>query len=608
MKKEIDYIAADFETTTLDQSKSSHVYLANWMYIFDESEQDHYSYSVEEFLDSLKKCPNDFIICFFHNGGKFDTQFILWFLFKNGYSQVPKVSHVKNNKTIYIMEDVDKRYRVVFYYGNKRIDLRDSFLLTLAPAKELGEVYSKEKLKYDYNIKLKKDPKTKTDIENNKLAHAYIHNDVAIIRRALYHHKIFWGSLNYITIATQTYAPLIKIINKYKLKLTLDEYNKFRMWYRGSYCSHKIGITNKWHYGNFYNYDINSSFPYAQTFPMPIGQPLKTPPKDKPYYRFMKIYIKHAKIKNKKWIPILPKMVGLKSDNETEYVFETTNQIVYFISFEWDWILKWYDVEYEVLENWYFEAKIIFKRFIENLFLKKHRAKLQNDKIQYRLAKTGINAPYGKFCQKPIFENVYYLTPDELDKYQKKNYELIRARTNSNDIGNKKAYILITPPDELKKELDIKYVPVGAVITAISRVNLFKGIWENMDHTLYADCDSIITNKPAVGLKIDKYKLGWWKLEYVGNQLNVLKTKFYRICDKDGNIIKSASAGIDREIIKKVPNKKYKIGMKIKLGKKRVLKVTGGVVIFSQDTIIGKVNNMPDYGGISDGVMNEEFL
>ena len=45
------------------------------------------------------------------------------------------------------MEDVDKRYRVVFYYGNKRIDLRDSFLLTLAPAKELGEVYSKEKLK-----------------------------------------------------------------------------------------------------------------------------------------------------------------------------------------------------------------------------------------------------------------------------------------------------------------------------------------------------------------------------------------------------------------------------------------------------------------------------
>ena len=96
------------------------------MYIFDESEQDHYSYSVEEFLDSLKKCPNDFIICFFHNGGKFDTQFILWFLFKNGYSQVPKVSHVKNNKTIYIMEDVDKRYRVVFYYGNKRIDLRDS--------------------------------------------------------------------------------------------------------------------------------------------------------------------------------------------------------------------------------------------------------------------------------------------------------------------------------------------------------------------------------------------------------------------------------------------------------------------------------------------------
>ena len=104
---------------------------------------------------------------------------------------MPKVAHVKNNKTIYIMEDVDKRYRVVFYYGNKRIDLRDSFLLTLAPAKELGDVYSKEKLKYDYNIKFKRDPKTKKDIKNNKLAHAYIHNDVAIIRRALYHHKIF---------------------------------------------------------------------------------------------------------------------------------------------------------------------------------------------------------------------------------------------------------------------------------------------------------------------------------------------------------------------------------------------------------------------------------
>lgn len=607
MEKEIEYLAADFETTILNKSKTSKVYLANWMYIFDKKEKNHFSFSIKQFLESLRVIKSKKLIIFFHNGGKFDSQFILWHLFKNGYHQVPKTNNVKDNKSIYIMEDVDKRYRLVFYYDRKRIDIRDSFLLTLAPINELGKIYGKRKLKYDYKIKFKQHPKTKKEIKNNKLALKYVSNDVAIMCRALRAHAKFWGSLNYITIATQTYAPLIKIINAYKLKLSIEQYNIFRLWYRGGFCSHKIGITNKWLSGKFYSYDINSSFPFAQTFPMPIGSPLKKAPKDRPYYRFMKIFIKSAKIKNKKWLPILPKIPGLKSDNETEYLLKTTNQIVYYISFEWEWIKKWYDVDYEIMESWYFEAKTIFKKYITDLYIKKIIAKKNNDKIQYRLVKTGINSSYGKFAQKPIFENIYYLTPQELEKYKEKKYEMIRARNDNSDIACKKAYLLITPP-ETQNKLEAKYIPIGACITAIARTILFKAIWENKENVLYTDTDSFVSNKPAKNIQINKYNLGDWKLEYVASKFNVLKPKFYRLCDKNGNIIKSASAGINKETIDKIPNKKYKIGMKIKLGKKRVLKVTGGVVIFSQDTIIGKVNNSMDPCSISNSVMNEEYL
>lgn len=575
-------IVADFETTTPSICADRvWVYLANWMYLDDQKEKDHITFTLHDFMEDIAKIEDSEIKCYFHNGGCFDIQFILNYVIKNlGYNQVEKKKNVNLPNTFYILEDSTRIYELCFFYNKKLFTFRDSLLLLGSGIKALGKVVGMEKLNFDYDLAYNPDNiYSKEELE-------YVHNDVAILRRGLASHLKYWGDLDSLSIAGQCFKSFAMINKMNDLWLSIKDYEYFKHWYFGGMCTYKTQLANKWIKSKIYVYDINSSYPSSQVNPQPVGKPLKYPPKKGLYTTFMKLYVYHAKIRNRNWAPVLRKQIGVRSDNPTDYIYEGRDFILYVIEDELEWYKKFYQLDYEILEKWYFECKPIFKQKILDLYDMKVKAKQSGDKVKEFLTKRAVNSMYGKYAQKPYFPQVCYWTQEEYEKALKNKKIVIHGkRTEASSVGSKTAYIVYPAS---KKSDKANYIPTACDITSIARCKLLKAIWENRDSFLYCDTDSVFLTKPAKGLKISDYGLGEWKLEKEADGINFLQCKFYRMIDKKGNIVKQAHAGVKEEAILKIPNKDYKLGLEIPMGKLMKVKVDGGIYLIDKKVVIGE--------------------
>lgn len=574
-------IVADFETTTPAICEDRvWVYLANWMDLFDVGEEDHITYCLKDFMESIAKIDDTEIKCYFHNGGIFDLQFILNYVIKDlGYKQVKSKRNVNVDKTFFVLEDASRIYELVFFFKKKLFIFRDSLLLLGSSIKELGKYVGMEKLNFDYDLAYKPNRKyTKEELD-------YVHNDVAILRRSLKLHLDFWGDLSSLSIAGQCFKKFKMINEKYNLSMSIKDFEKFKHWYFGGMVTYKTQYANKWLDTDVYVYDINSSYPSSQIVPQPISQPLKEKPKSGLYTKFLKIFVYHAKIRNRDWPPVLRKQVGLRGDNPTDYIYEGQDFFLYVIEEEFEWYKKFYEIDYDVIEEWYFECKPIFKQLIMKMYSKKVIAKIEGRQSDEYLNKKGINSMYGKYAQRPYFEQVYYWTDEEYKEAQKdKRIVIYGCRNENSKIGKKKAYI-VYPASKVNDRAN--YIPIACDVSSTARCKLLKAIWENKENFLYCDTDSIFLTKPAQGLKISDYGLGDWKLEAHGNGINFLQAKFYRIIDKDGKVIKQAHAGVKEDAINKVPNKKYKLGLEVPMGRLLKVKVDGGVYLVNESVKLG---------------------
>lgn len=256
-------------------------------------------------------------------------------------------------------------------------------------------------------------------------------------------------------------------------------------------------------------YDLNSSYPYAMTYPMPYRYiksiTLDEPKKINDNLLFdTNLYLAKSEYKgnNPYFIPNLlmrsnmGDIIGLKN---IEWSYHWGCELREAINNECEIYIK------EIHE---YEAKIIFKDFSEYLYEERLKCKLTNP-AKGNFCKLVMNSLYGKWGQNIKTSNKLCRNIEEIEMIIRNpdckiiDYELVGEKVlikykniddENNSVGN--------------------LVRFASYIAALARSNLSKMMTDvGHENVYYCDTDSIFTNKKPSDELIDQSKLGKWKLE-----------------------------------------------------------------------------------------------
>lgn len=301
--------------------------------------------------------------------------------------------------------------------------------------------------------------------------------------------------------------------------------------------------------------DINSSYPYQMTKPLPIT----------PLYQ-----VKEIKIRDGYDFVIKATIdFDIKKALANSFSFIRKNNVSHLDNFvsngkdftvcywydEWQYIKKYYDV-YNIKEIKYYECKT--SNFIADFVNILYDLKLSDEPSLKAIAKLLLNSLYGKFGQKPIFISDIFVKKDD------PNYEKILAHYNSKDIMNDR-YIVDVKRNETLNDYEIfgfkettfeiaNNYQIASRITSYSRIHLWSLCdivgWSNV---FYMDTDSITFkySDESILNKIDIHdtKLGAWKVEKQYKEfVYLMVAKKYSGLTID-NQYKQACSGLNKEYI-----------------------------------------------------------
>lgn len=614
-----NYYACDFETTTKEtkffkETGQTTVYLAYAKRFhpngLDNEPDEILTTTIESFFDEFFKRKKSATL-FFHSL-KFDGDFIKWYLYRNGYQYYFEPPKRKTRKGFTILEDDKNIYFINVFkpvrFGDQikivQLYIRCSHnLLTLSIANLAKAFNLPNKTSINYHV----EPFNSLDEVPSDIIE-YIKNDVNImIPPLIQYNEVFTvrmgnrtlEGLSKLTIGSTSLMLFKSFIYKtHQFKedffLPYDLVNELKPWYCGGLTTYapqyQYNITNniKGHV-----YDVNSMYPSVMVEnEYPIGHPEKHK-KDASYkIHLVKIFIKSAKIKNKKWPALMRPWKSLTYTYEkgVKYVQETENATAYYFEDELESIKRFYDIDYVVIDEWWFKSSNYFSKFISDHYEIRKKYKQEKDPREYTL-KIFLNNAYGKFGQKPDRKSIVY-SYDKLEKgsvaYENENQEYIvdTVREKENCLGDLKSYICYAknPPS---KTINIM---IAACVCKNARIKLHNAIWENIDNFLYCDTDSVFLKDKAKGIEIDENKLGAWKLEMEFDGFELAGAKLYNIYLK-GVRIKSAHAGIDKKWADAnlKPNDIITINKVLGKGAKKIKhKVEGGIVIEESEFTIKK--------------------
>ena len=576
---------ADFETTT--DPLNCHV----WAYaICEVGNKDNIiiGTTIKDFINWCEsRSENDTI--FFHNI-KFDGQFIMDYLFKNGFTHTVD-SNEKASKTFNtLISDKGLFYQieVIFKKKGKRINkvtFQDSLKLIPLSVDEIAKSFKLpiQKLEIDYtkhNNLPEGSPITPEERE-------YIKHDVQIVAYAIeYFHS---EGLNKMTIgacALAEYKKLInkKVFNRYFPTPTYD--HDVRQSYRGgfTYLNPKFaGKTIK----NGIVLDVNSLYPSVmyENY-LPFGTPIyfKGKYENDPLYPLYTQMIRcQFEIKKGKIPTVQIKHSYDFRGNEYLTTSGDTEVVLCLNSVDLELFLDHYDVyNLEYLSGWKFKAtKGLFTSYIDKWSNNKIQAKKEGNHGLYLISKLFLNSLYGKFgTSTTIKSKIPYIAED-----------------------NEIHYKLSEP-----EEKDGVYIAMASFITSYARLKTISSAQTIMDNYnigkskiqfVYADTDSLHCISPDYelpeGLEISPTKLGAWKFESKFNKAKFLRQKCYienstEDIDNDNPDyeLKITVAGMPKACHDKVTFNNFKIGATY--GGKMLPKIVpGGVVLESVDFTIKDV-------------------
>ena len=551
---------ADFETATWLEDESF-----VWAWALCEvgnCENIKVGNTIESFFENIQKENNPYV--YFHNL-KFDGEFILYYLMKNGYEYVN--SRERRTKTFStLISDMGLFYQIEVYFDvgkkTKKVTFIDSLKIINQTVESMPKTFKipEKKLEIDYNY-----PREVGHILTKEETD-YVKNDVVIVAKALEY--LFNMGLTKMTAGSNA-------LSEYKNIMKL---NKFRSLYKP--LNYEIDRDIRRAYRGGFTYlnplykgksvasgevlDVNSLYPsvmYNEI--LPFGEPFFYEGKyieDKVYPLYIQRLVCSFKIKDGK-IPTIQIKHSRFVDNE--YLTDSGIEPVALTltSVDLKLFLEQYDVwDLTYISGWKFKGmRGLFTTYIDKWITVKNESTLSGNKGMRQVAKIMLNSLYGKFAT-------------SLDVQSKIPYL-------ENDIVK---YMLSE-----KEKKDGVYLPMGAFITAYARDKTIRTSQAIKDYSInkygidmycYSDTDSIHTILPIEELKqfceIDDVKLGAWKHESHFTKAKFIRQKTY-LEEIDGEI-QITCAGLPQRCYDQVSWDNFKEGLKVN-GKLAFNHVKGGI-------------------------------
>lgn len=553
---------ADFETSTWNP-------LETWVWAWslcDIDNTDHVEVgnSIETFFERIKKENNPYV--YFHNL-KFDGEFLIFYLFKNGYEWVEnKEKRTKTFSTL--ISDMGLFYSIEVYFevGKKvrKVTFIDSLKIINQTVESMPKTFNipENKLEIDYNLPREKGHILTEDEE------AYVKNDVVIVAKALRY--LFDMGLTKMTAGSNALSNYKEIttMNRFKQlyrKLSYEVDRDIRRAYRGGFTYLNPLYKNK-EVASGEVLDVNSLYPSCMRYCiLPFGEPFFYEgqyQEDKVYPLYIQRLTCSFKIKEGK-IPTIQIKHSRFVDNE--YLTDSGDEPVALTltSIDLKLFLEQYDVwdlHYE--SGWKFKGmRGLFNDYIDKWIKVKNEATISGNKGMRQVAKILLNSLYGKFASSMDSQSKIPYLEDDVVKYR---------------LGEK------TTKDGV-------YLPMGAFITAYARDKTIRTSQAIKDYSIkkygvdmycYSDTDSIHTILPIEELKqfceIDDVKLGAWKHESHFERAKFIRQKTY--LEEINGEIQITCAGLPQRCYDQVTWENFKEGLKVD-GKLAFHHVKGGVIL-----------------------------
>lgn len=542
---------ADFETTT--DPTDCRVWACGICEI-GKPENFIYMNSIDGFIEWAKKQRKATV--YFHNL-KFDGEFILCWLFENGFKFVANRKDLEKNTFTTLISDKGQFYSMEICFERKGkekecLTIYDSLKILPFSVAAISKGFNLpiSKLKIDYNATREKGHVlTQEEID-------YLRNDVEIMARAL--HVLFEQGLTKMTQGSNAlydYKRTVGTKNFNKWFPIPDYDSDIRQSYKGgfTYLNPKYkevdlqeGIV----------LDVNSLYPSVMYYrPLPYGEGIffkgKYEP-DKIFNLFIQMftcqfelkpgYIPTIQLKNN--LAFVPTQYLESSDGEDVTLCLTNVDMELFFKHYNVYNIEWHS-------GWKFKSTVgLFKDYIDKWNKVKMESTLNGNKAMRTLAKLMLNALYGKFALNPNVRSKIPWYDNGVVKYR---------------LGE-------------KETRDPIYIPVGTFITAWARYTTISSAQKVYDRFVYADTDSlhlIGTDIPDM-LEIDPVKLGAWKHESTFTRARFIRQKSY-IEEIDGEL-NITCAGMPERCYQHVTWDNFHTGMSFD-GKFSFTHVKGGIIL-----------------------------
>jgi hypothetical protein len=499
--------SADFETTTtLDDCRV-------WAWGICEVSKNPCEYHMGNDINGFMKwCFEQKNPCLYFHNAKFDTDFIINWLFRNGFEWVESTKGMLDGQFTTLISDDGKFYtmHICSEIVPKRniIEIRDSQKLLNMSVAKIAKTFKLPniKLEIDYN-------------EFREIGHEltseekeYLKADITIVSKALAY--LFESGTTRLTIgsnALNKYYEMVggrKQFRKIFPKLDVIVDKDIRAAYKGGF-TYLNPIYKEVDIGEGLVFDVNSLYPWAMHSPnvLPYGRPVFFSgqyQEDKMHPLYIQRLRCQFELKPNK-IPMIQLKHNL-SFVPTEYLKSSNNQIITLTltNIDLQLFLENYEVyEMEYVNGWKFKgASGMFDQYIDYWTDIKIQATKDKNAGLRAIAKLYLNSLYGKFATSPYVRSaIPYLGEDGVVHYHKTEYE----------------------------ERDSIYVPIGAFITAIARNKTIRSAQSVYDRYLYSDTDSIHIKGTDIPdcLEVDDYMLGAWKCESKFDRARFIRQKCY---------------------------------------------------------------------------------
>lgn len=499
--------SADFETTTTPDD------CRVWAWGACEVSKNPCEYHMGNDIEGFMKwCFEQKNPCLYFHNAKFDTDFIINWLFRNGYEWVESTKGMIDKQFTTLISDDGKFYtmHICNEIVPKRnvIEIRDSQKLLNMSVAKIAKTFKlpDSKLEIDYN------EFRGVGHELTSEEQEYLKADITIVSKALA--DLFESGTTRLTIgsnALNKYYEMMggrKQFRKIFPKLDVIVDKDIRAAYKGGF-TYLNPIYREVDIAEGLVFDVNSLYPWAMHSPnvLPYGRPVFFSGQYQPD-NMHPLYIQRLRCQFELKPNKIP-MIQLKHNLSfipTEYLKSSNDQIITLTltNIDLELFLENYDVyEMEYVNGWKFKgASGMFDQYIDYWTEIKIQATKDKNAGLRAIAKLYLNSLYGKFATSPYVRSaIPYLGEDGVVHYHKTEYE----------------------------ERDSIYVPIGAFITAIARNKTIRSAQSVYDRYLYSDTDSIHISGTEIPdcLEVDDYKLGAWKCESRFERARFIRQKCY---------------------------------------------------------------------------------